>query len=133
MRRVAYLDDNELLRSIMRQLLETALGVTCVCARNLEDLKTLVKDSPPISLTILDINLGDKEATGVDAYHWLREEGHLFPIIFLTGYKISDPLVRLAELTGAPILEKPIRAPVFIEYLRCLLSLREDAEIEKRV
>jgi FixJ family two-component response regulator len=59
-------------------------------------------------LAILDINLGEGQPSGLDAYHWLRESGFEGKIVFLTGHARSHPLVSQARQAGkVVILEKP--------------------------
>jgi DNA-binding response OmpR family regulator len=43
---------------------------------------------------------------GVEFYHWLREEGHTCPVIFLTGCHPQSPEYRAASATGERIYEK---------------------------
>ncbi len=123
MRWVAYLDDNEMLRQLVQELVESVLGVRCLTAGTLDDFKNIILSEPPVSLAILDINLGVAQPTGIDAFHWLRAQGMQEPIFFLTGYSESDPLVKDAGKLGVPIFEKPMQTKIFLERLRESLKL----------
>ena len=67
-------------------------------------------------LAIVDINLGRNQPTGVDVYEWLRKEGFVGRVVFLTGHGEDDARVRAAsEIDGTRLLTKPID---FAEFVR---------------
>jgi ActR/RegA family two-component response regulator len=60
-------------------------------------------------LSILDINLGARQPSGLEAYRWLRERGYEGQIVFLTGHAMTHPLVSEAQKMGtARVLQKPV-------------------------
>ena len=69
-------------------------------------------------VAILDVNLGDGEPTGVDAYDWLRRHAFCGHIVFLTGHARSHPAVARAVGLGVRVLAKPIET----DDLRALLD-----------
>jgi FixJ family two-component response regulator len=101
-------DDDDLLES-MGGLIELTSQRPCVKAHSLEELMSQRSKVLGCKTAILDINLGEGQPSGVDAYHWLKEQGFRGNIIFLTGHARSHPLVALAHHFGdARVLEKPI-------------------------
>ncbi len=80
-----------------------------VQARSYEELTQLADAAIACEVALLDINLGSRQPSGLDAYRWLREHGYRGRIYFLTGHARSHPLVAQALAMGdAELLEKPI-------------------------
>lgn len=69
-------------------------------------------------VAILDVNLGEGQPTGVDAYEWLRAHSFAGSVVFLTGHAPTHPAVALAVKSGARVLAKPIK----IDELHALLK-----------
>lgn len=103
-------DDDENLLDALGEFFETAVGAKCLMLRGLNDLiarKQDVLDS--VVLAIVDINLGPGEPTGIDVYHWLRENRFPGKIVFLTGHAKDNPLVQEAVSIGETrVFSKPI-------------------------
>jgi FixJ family two-component response regulator len=109
--RVLVLEDDDDLRTLLCDLLVASGARACVGARSLEELVRQKEQVLGCGLAVLDVNLGAKAPSGLDAYHWLREHGFGGRIVFLTGHARSHPLVRQAhELTQVQVLSKPIDA-----------------------
>lgn len=56
------------------------------------------------------VNLENGEASGVDAFYWLKDQGYQGKICFLTGHGKTHPLVTQASEMGAEIWTKPMYA-----------------------
>jgi len=109
--RVLVLEDDEDLRALLCELLVAAGAKACVSAASFEAMVRQKEQVLECGLALLDVNLGAKVPSGLDAYHWLQENGFGGRIVFLTGHARSHPLVRQAhELTQARVLSKPIDA-----------------------
>ncbi len=111
MRKILLVEDDENLLSSLSTFFEMAAGVECVTlmgfgammARKAEVLRA------DVGLAIIDINLGQDEPSGVDVYHWLRENHFSGQIVFLTGHAQDNPLVREATQIGeARVFAKPM-------------------------
>lgn len=112
-KRVLFLDDDGDLREIVAELLG-ALGVACTAVGTVSQMQSAFREANHVfDLAILDINLGDAQPSGVDAYRWLRQHGFAGRIAFLTGHARSHPLVAEAIRTGdATVYDKPIGVDV---------------------
>lgn len=104
---VLVLDDDQDLREVLGELL-ALLGADCVKARSVADLRSQREAALHSSVAILDVNLGADVPSGLDAYHWLRDEGFAGQVLFLTGHARGHPLVSRARESGAEVMEKPI-------------------------
>ncbi|MGZ3458555.1 MAG: response regulator [Archangium sp.] len=116
MLRVLVLEDDEDLRSILCELLSLSGADVRVSAGTLEDLRRERVEALGCGLALLDINLGAGVPSGLDAYHWLKDNGFAGRTVFLTGHARSHPLVREAlELTHVQVLSKPIASKALLE------------------
>jgi CheY-like chemotaxis protein len=110
---VLYLDDDDDLRMAVSDVLG-GLDRTCLGVASYPDLVALGDKALGCSIAILDISLGSSDATGLEAYHWLRDKGFNGRILFLTGHAASHPLVREARgLSDAQVFAKPINLEAF--------------------
>jgi DNA-binding NtrC family response regulator len=95
------------------EMLAMALSLVCgresVRARSYADLTKLADSALACGVALLDVNLGPRQPSGLDAYRWLREHQYRGRIYFLTGHARSHPLVAQALAMGdAKLVEKPI-------------------------
>lgn len=106
---VLYVEDNDDLRELVVELVTVVLQRRCVGVGSYEELVALGEDAFGCSVAILDINLGHSRPSGIDAYTWLRDNGYMGRIVFLTGHASTHPLVVEAKRIGdAEIFSKPI-------------------------
>lgn len=106
---VFLLDDDEDLRGIFIELFATCFDLECIAASSVADLIAMRDRALVCNLAILDVNLGHRGPSGLDAYRWLREQGFDGTIVFLTGHAASHPMVvRASRLSNVRVLEKPI-------------------------
>ena len=118
------LEDDDDLRGLLCELLVAGGAQGCVSAGSFEAMVGQKEQVLGCGLAVLDVNLGVKVPSGLDAYHWLRENGFGGRIVFLTGHARSHPLVRQAhELTQVRVLSKPINAKA----LMALVGKPDDA------
>jgi DNA-binding NtrC family response regulator len=107
--RVLFLDDDDDLVDAMTDALSDDGRWECVGVHSVAELHALGAGAIGCQLAILDINLGVGVASGIDAYHWLRERQFGGRVLFLTGHARSHPLVgQAASLEGVRVLQKPI-------------------------
>lgn len=118
MRKIFLLDDERDLVAILCQLIELSLGLKCISALSFAEAIQQKNEVLQCSECILDINLGYGKPSGIDMYHWLKENHFSGKIIFLSGHASEHPLVRAAgQLSGSVVLSKPIDIPVLKEAL----------------
>jgi DNA-binding NtrC family response regulator len=120
--RVVFLDDNEDLRELLPIVLESELGVECLCFGTVMEFQKHSKDVLLAKVAILDINLGPCVPDGIDAFNWLMDQGFRGKILFLTGHARTNPQVALAERKGAEVLEKPLQPHQLISIVRRALN-----------
>lgn len=95
------------------EMLSMALSLVCGCdsvrARSYDELLKIEGAALGSAVALLDVNLGPRQPSGIDAYHWLRDHEYRGRICFLTGHARSHPLVAQALAAGdAQLIEKPI-------------------------
>jgi DNA-binding NtrC family response regulator len=105
---VLLLDDDNDLRDIMSVLL-TDLGHECLALSSYDQLVALGERPLRCRLAVIDINLGEGNESGIDAFRWLRAHRFSGTMCFLTGHALSHPLVKEAVRLGeVDVLQKPI-------------------------
>jgi DNA-binding NtrC family response regulator len=105
---IVFLDDNEDLRELMRDLLESALRVECTCFGSVMEFEKHPEEVLHAKVAILDINLGPNVPDGIDAFNWLMGQGFHGKVLFFTGHARTYLQAALAEKNGVEILEKPV-------------------------
>jgi DNA-binding response OmpR family regulator len=117
--RVLVLEDDDDLRTLLCDILVASGAKACVSAASFEAMTRQKEQVLGCELALLDVNLGSRVPSGLDAYHWLREHGFAGRIVFLTGHARSHPLVRQAhELTQVRVLSKPVDTKVLMALVR---------------
>jgi DNA-binding response OmpR family regulator len=106
---VLVLDDDVDLCELLQILFEEHLGVPCVAVHSFAELAARRSDVLMCDLAILDVNLGPRQPSGLDALSWLQENGFRGVIAFLTGHARRDSILHeRAASAGVPVLEKPV-------------------------
>lgn len=111
----------------MISLIESRLQASCL---ELENFQALVEQSEAVLSTqviVLDIDLGFRQPTGLDAFLWLRKNNYQGKVFFLTGHGRSNPMVSQAEKMGAYIWEKPIGSAAMIQKMSEFIPARNKA------
>ncbi|MGJ7491718.1 ATP-binding response regulator [Variovorax sp. ZT4R33] len=122
--RVLVIDDDEAVRTGMRQLL-TAWGCDCAVADSIEEALALAHIQPP-AVVISDYRLRGLR-TGAEAIAALRAvHGQALPALLITGDTAPQRL-REARATGVPLLHKPVLPAQLYHGLQCVLN---GAELE---
>ena len=106
--RVVFLDDNQDLRELMRDVLESSLKVECTCFASVMEFMKHAEEVLRAKVAILDINLGFNVPSGMDAFHWLTKQGFQGKVVFFTGHARIYLQAALDEGSGPEILEKPV-------------------------
>jgi DNA-binding response OmpR family regulator len=106
---VLLLDDDDDLREAIGDLLGL-FGARCLALPSVAELNAAAASALRCRLAILDVNLGDGQPSGVDAYEWLRAHDFRGRIVFLTGHAATHPAVARAAGLGVRVLAKPIES-----------------------
>jgi FixJ family two-component response regulator len=119
--RVLVLEDDNDLRTLLCDLLVASGAEACVSAGSVEAMVRQKEQVLGCGLALLDVNLGAGAPSGLDAYHWLQENGFGGRIVFLTGHARSHPLVRQAHaLAQARVMSKPVDAKALMALVETL-------------
>lgn len=115
---VVFLDDDKDLRDLFADVVALLSGRDCLTVGSVAELIDQRVQALAAELAILDINLGPDAPSGLDAYHWLRQQGFGGRIVFLTGHAASHPLVAEAHQLGdVRVFEKPLPMPAIASLL----------------
>ncbi len=106
-RRIVLLDDDADLRDALCDMF-ALLGADCLPVASLAEMSGAADRVLACHLAILDVNLGEGQPSGVDAYEWLRQQRFGGRVVFLTGHAPSSPAVARAATLGVRVLTKPI-------------------------
>ena len=115
---ILVVDDNDEIRHLVRQILESAgATVTTVsrAAKALDEVRQANGDDPPFDLVLMDMQMPDMD--GYDATRRLRELGFERPIVALTAAAMSGDEQRCFEAGCTGYLTKPIEPPTFTSKL----------------
>lgn len=108
LRRVLVVDDEEIVRSLARAVLERS-GHTVVEAVDGEDAVTKFRDAPDdIALVLLDMTM--PRMTGVECLRELRAIRPDLPVLLSSGYNEQDAIAQVAGRGLAGFLQKPYTA-----------------------
>ena len=116
--KLVYLEDNEDLRALMSLELKRHLGIDCLSLAKLADFEAHSAEVLDSQMAFLDINLGQRQPTGYDAYRWLKRHIYGGKIFFLTGHASGSPLLAEAVGLDAIVLEKPIKTESLFSLIR---------------
>jgi DNA-binding response OmpR family regulator len=106
---ILILDDDEDVRQSVASIFDV-FGCVCLALPSFAAMCDAHQVVLACELAILDVNLGEGEPSGIDAYGWLREQAFGGRIVFLSGHARSNPLVARASALCGLLLEKPISA-----------------------
>lgn len=120
---ITFLDDDDGLRELLVEVTKTVLGEDALGLSQFEDLVVHREEVLQTKMTILDINLGLNKKSGVDAFHWLKNQGYKGKICFLTGHGKAHPMVQAAQDSGVEIWTKPMDPVAFCEAIGEVLHL----------
>jgi FixJ family two-component response regulator len=105
---ILLLEDDADLREALALAFDSAGAGPVLSFGRLRDLQARSKDALASTCAVLDVNLGAREPTGLEAADWLRQHGFRGRIVFLTGHASGYSLLR--ETRDSPdivIVEKP--------------------------
>lgn len=119
--KVIFVDDCEGLRHLV-SLLFAEEGISCRCLSSYDEVVANGKEVLESEAVVIDVNLSGANDDGVSVYDWLRKNSYAGTSFFLTGHSKESPQVRRAEMTGLPVLEKPMPPEELIGILKNAIS-----------
>ena len=107
-RSVLILDDDEDLRTTLSDVLRLMCGASSVAVPDVASMIALGDQALATELAIIDVNLGPGKRSGLDAYHWLVENGFTGRVVFLTGHaKLHTQIQDAVQNGSAEVVQKP--------------------------
>jgi len=92
----------------MKEMMLVLGAKSCFCTHSYQELMKHETEALNTDLALLDVNLGDENYNGLDAYEWLKKIGYNGEVVFFTGHARSHPWVKKAlEIPRVKLLEKP--------------------------
>ena len=115
---VLVLDDNEDLCATLSDLIRMVSDRACYVVRSYQELVALGARALDCSVALLDITLAPGLPGGLDAYHWLKQQGFSGRIAFLSGHEATHPVVaEISRLPDVQILAKPVTLEALLAFL----------------
>ena len=120
-RTILVIDDEEMVRSLARKILNRAGFAAALVSSGEEGLTTLKRQPPPCSLVIMDYSLDD--LSGVDLMYAVRSVVPGIPIIVSSGEAIDLDNIPIELHLHMRILSKPYRAFELTESVKIALAI----------
>jgi DNA-binding NarL/FixJ family response regulator len=119
--KILIVDDHELIREAMRQVLKQLdANIEVVEAANCVDALTLADQHPDLDLILLDIQLPG--TSGLDALVKFRERHPAIPVVVLSGSESRDDVMRAIDGGAMGFIPKSQPSRVMINALRLVLA-----------
>jgi CheY-like chemotaxis protein len=122
-------DDEPLVRSVARVLLESAGFDVVEAANGLEAVELYRARAAEIRAVLLDVTMPG--LGGVEALKRIREVDPRARVILSSGYDERDTIAQLDRDQGVEFLQKPYRARTLLKKLRTVLERYESAPITR--
>jgi DNA-binding response OmpR family regulator len=126
-RAILLVEDDQSLRETLAEQLAEDHGFSVTVAATLDDAaKAFNNEGASFDAVILDIGMPDGDGCHFCAK--VRRQGHMMPIIMLTGSATEADVVRGLESGANDYIAKPFRANELLARLRTQLRLFENSE-----
>jgi FixJ family two-component response regulator len=119
---VFFLDDNAELLELLIEFVGSAVRAKCYGYTTFADFEQNLNAVLQSRVVVLDVELGSHQASGIDAYHLLKENSFEGQVFFLTGHGHSHPLVQEAMKSGSVVWEKPVNGDKIVSALQAALE-----------
>jgi CheY-like chemotaxis protein len=113
---VMVVDDDEVVRSLTRQMLEESGFAVVTAADGLQAVEVFNESSEVIDLVLLDMTMPHMD--GRATFEKLRQVRADIPVIVSTGYNEQDALDRFRGARPSGFLQKPYRMSELVEAIR---------------
>ncbi len=118
--KVLLVDDEDDVRSVIRDILEfSGFEVTEACSGR-EALKVCTERAEPFRLVLMDVTMPDMN--GVETFDELHRLYPRLPILLMSGYSKEEAAGRFGEASGSDFLQKPFLSRQLEDKLRRLLA-----------
>jgi CheY-like chemotaxis protein len=115
---VLIVDDDEVVRSLTKQMLEEAGYAVMIAADGRQALDLFGASADAIDVVLLDMTMPHMD--GETTFNHLREIRQDVPVIVTSGYNEQEAMDRFADSPPAGFLQKPYRMGQLVEAVRRL-------------
>jgi two-component system, cell cycle sensor histidine kinase and response regulator CckA len=121
MKTILLVEDEDMLRGLIRELLEIKGYLVLEASQGLEALDLFKKSTDPIDLVLTDVVM--PHMSGSELIERLRREQPALRVIFMSGYTGANnaAIHKSLEMPGVAFLQKPFRLNALISQVEELL------------
>lgn len=121
MKTILLVEDEDMLRGLIRELLEIKGYLVLEASQGLEALELFKKSTEPIDLVLTDVVM--PHMSGSELIERLRREQPALRVIFMSGYTGANnaAIHKSLEMPGVAFLQKPFRLNALISQVEELL------------
>lgn len=122
MKTILLVEDEDMLRGLIRELLELKGFEVLEAAHGFAALELLAANGPKIDLILTDVVM--PQMSGAELVERLRTEYPAVKVIFMSGYTgVSNASIHEAlKMPGVAFLQKPFRFNILISQVQALLD-----------
>jgi two-component system cell cycle sensor histidine kinase/response regulator CckA len=121
MKTILLVEDEDMLRGLIRELLEIKGYAVLEASQGVEALEVLEKNGKPVDLVLTDVVM--PHMSGSDLVERIRREYPDMKVIFMSGYTGANnaAIHKSLEMPGVAFLQKPFRLNALISQVEALL------------
>jgi two-component system cell cycle sensor histidine kinase/response regulator CckA len=121
MKTILLVEDEDMLRGLIRELLEIKGYAVLEASQGVEALELFKKSQEPVDLVLTDVVM--PHMSGSELIERLRKEQPALRVIFMSGYTGANnaAIHKSLEMPGVAFLQKPFRLNALISQVEELL------------
>jgi two-component system, cell cycle sensor histidine kinase and response regulator CckA len=121
MKTILLVEDEDMLRGLIRELLEIKGYLVLEASQGVEALEIFKKSKEPVDLVLTDVVM--PHMSGSELVERLRKEQPALRVIFMSGYTGANnaAIHKSLEMPGVAFLQKPFRLNALISQVEELL------------
>lgn len=121
MKTILLVEDEDMLRGLIRELLEIKGYLVLEASQGVEALELFKKSPDPVDLVLTDVVM--PHMSGSELVERLRKERPALRVIFMSGYTGANnaAIHKSLEMPGVAFLQKPFRLNALISQVEELL------------
>ena len=122
MKSILLVEDEDMLRGLIRELLEIKGFAVLEASQGVEALELMEAAAEPVDLVLTDVVM--PHMSGSELVERLREEYPTLKVIFMSGYTGANnaAIHKSLEMPGVAFLQKPFRLNALISVVEGLLG-----------
>lgn len=122
MKSILLVEDEDMLRGLIRELLEIKGFAVLEASQGVEALELMEAAAKPVDLVLTDVVM--PHMSGSELVERLREEYPVLKVIFMSGYTGANnaAIHKSLEMPGVAFLQKPFRLNALISVVEDLLQ-----------